>query len=1164
MPALAPKLPAAGRRVRSEALAGSADALSLAQLALSCAKERHLLAIVAAAPLAAQRLAEEIPWFAPGLRVALLPDWETLPYDHFSPHQDLVSERLATLYRVARNECDVLVIAATTALYRLAPPSYLAAFTFFLRQGERLAVDRLRAQLALAGYTNVTQVVSPGEFSIRGGLIDLFAMGSVLPYRIDLFGDDVESIKTFDVDSQRTLYPVPEIRLLPAREFPLDDAGRSKFRGRYREVFEGDPSKSPLYRDISNGVAPGGIEYYLPLFFDATATLADYLPADTTLVLHGDVPAAIERFWQDTDARYRLLRGDKARPLLPPADLFLPLDTFNGALKGFARIEVPSVVAEAAPTPAIADTPSAPHAAEGRGGKAHTSALPSVQVDRRAEDPLAALKRFLAATEARVLICAESAGRRETMQQYFTEYGLAVPLVDDWTAWIDGDSVSAPIALVVAPLHAGFAWPAARLAFVTEAELYAGVVRRGKRDAARRSNVDAMLRDLSEVRIGDPVVHEQHGIGRYLGLVTLDSGEGATEFLQLAYAIAAKLYVPVSNLHLIGRYSGASPEAAPLHELGGGQWEKAKRRAARQAHDTAAELLNLYAQRALRKGHAFKFSVHDYEAFAEGFPFEETADQQAAIEAVIKDLTSGQPMDRLVCGDVGFGKTEVALRAAYVAIADGKQVAVLVPTTLLAEQHFQVFSDRFSDLPVKLAELSRFRSPKEVKASLDGLAAGSIDLVIGTHKLIQPDIRFRNLGLVIIDEEHRFGVRQKEQLKRLRAEVDVLTLTATPIPRTLAMSLEGIRDFSVIATAPQRRLSIRTFVSTYSSGIVREAALRELKRGGQIYFLHNDIDTIGSTADRLAQLVPEARIAIAHGQMGERDLEHVMREFYAQRFNLLVCSTIIETGIDVPTANTIIIERADRFGLAQLHQLRGRVGRSHHQAYAYLLTPPEEALSAQAKKRLEAIQMMEDLGAGFYLAMHDLEIRGAGEVLGESQSGEMQEVGFQLYADMLRSAVSSLKAGREPDLTAPLGVTTEINLHVPALLPEAYCADVHERLVLYKRLANCETLDELETLQEELVDRFGRLPEPAQALVACHRLRVVARPLGVAKIDAGPERATIQFVKHPPIDPGALILLVQKDGRIRFHGPDRVRIERAAPALADRVALLREFLGRLA
>ena len=1145
LPRLVPRLPAAGQKARAGAPAGSGDALALAQLAAACAGERRLLVVVAADALGAQRLADELPWFAPGLDVALLPDWETLPYDHFSPHQDLVSQRLATLHHVSHGECSVLVVAATTALYRLAPQDYLAAFTFFLKQGTRLDVEALRAQLALAGYRHVTQVVSPGEFSVRGGLIDLFPMGSTLPYRLDLFDDDIESIRTFDVDTQRTLYPVPDVRLLPAREFPLDDAGRARFRTRFREVFEGDPSRSPLYKDVSNGVVPGGIEYYLPLFFDATATLADYLPRDAVVAFVGDVASAVERFWQDTDARYKLLRGDKLRPLLPPTSVFLPPDAFHGALKEHPRIEIPAVASEAAPD------------IDGAG----TVALPRVEVDRRAQDPLTALKRYLASGTARVLICAESAGRRETMQQYFAEYGQDVPLADDWRSFVAGQGMCA---LVVSPLHAGFAWPQAKLAFVTEAELYAGVVRRGKRDATRRTNVDAMLRDLSEVRIGDPVVHEQHGIGRYLGLVTMDLGDGAAEFLQLIYANDAKLYVPVANLHLIGRYSGASPEAAPLHELGSSQWDKAKKRAARQAHDTAAELLNLYAQRAARKGYAFKFNAHDYEAFAEGFGFDETPDQQAAIEAVIKDLTDGKPMDRLVCGDVGFGKTEVALRAAFVALADGKQVAVLVPTTLLAEQHLQVFKDRFADLPVKLAELSRFRSAKEVKAAIAGIKAGTIDLVIGTHKLIQPDVVFKNLGLVIIDEEHRFGVRQKEQLKKLRAEVDVLTLTATPIPRTLAMSLEGIRDFSVIATAPQRRLAIKTFVAEYSRGIIREAVLRELNRGGQIYFLHNDIDTISTTAERLGDLLPEARLAVAHGQMGERDLEHVMREFYAQRINLLVCSTIIETGIDVPTANTIIIERADRFGLAQLHQLRGRVGRSHHQAYAYLLTPPGGGLSAQAGKRLEAIQMMEDLGSGFYLAMHDLEIRGAGEVLGESQSGEMQEVGFQLYADMLRAAVSALKAGREPDLSAPLGVATEINLHVPALLPATYCSDVHERLVLYKRLANCESAGELQTMAEELVDRFGRPPEPAQALIACHRLRLVAKPKGIAKVDAGPERSTLQFVKTPPFDPVVLITLVQKDGRIRFAGPDRVRIEQAAPTLADRVALIRDFIGRLA
>ena len=1136
LPALIHAPPDAGRKLSAGPFAGSSDALALGQFARQCAADGRMLTAISADPQSAQRLADEIAWFAPELRVALLPDWETLPYDHFSPHQDLVSERLAALYRASRGECDVLVVAATTALYRLAPPSYLAAFTFFLTQREKLDVDGLRAQLALAGYSHVTQVVSPGEFSIRGGLIDLFPMGSALPYRIDLFDTEIESIKTFDVDTQRTLYPVQDVRLLPAREFPLDDAGRSRFRSRFREVFEGDPSKSALYKDISQGIVPGGIEYYLPLFFEHTATLADYLPPSAVIALHGDIDGAVDHFWQDTESRYRLLRGDKARPLLPPTELFLPQDAFNGAIKPFARMVML------------------------REGKGPTAPLPTVQVDRRAPDPLALLKRYLAATDARVAIVAESPGRRETMQQYFAEYGVRPALVDSFA-----DILAAPdrLLLTAAPLMTGFEWPGGKLAFVTEAELYAGVVRRSAREAARRSNVDAMVRDLSEVRIGDPVVHEQHGIGRYLGLVTLDLGDGANEYLQLIYANDAKLYVPVSNLHLISRYSGASPEAAPLHELGSGQWEKAKKKAAQQAHDTAAELLNIYAQRAARKGYAFGFKQHDYEAFAEGFGFEETGDQAAAIEAVLKDMVDGKPMDRLVCGDVGFGKTEVALRAAYVALADGKQVALLVPTTLLAEQHFQTFSDRFSDLPVRIAELSRFRSAKETKAAVEGLAAGTIDLAIGTHKLLQPDVKFKNLGLVIIDEEHRFGVRQKETLKRLRAEVDVLTLTATPIPRTLAMSLEGIRDFSVIATAPQRRLSIKTFVASYSPGIVREAALRELKRGGQIYFLHNEVDTIATRAEMLAKLLPEARIAVAHGQMPERELEQVMRDFYQQRINLLICSTIIETGIDVPSANTIIMDRADKFGLAQLHQLRGRVGRSHHQAYAYLLTPPADALSAQAKKRLEAIQMMEDLGSGFYLAMHDLEIRGAGEVLGDSQSGEMQQVGFQLYNDMLRRAVSAMKAGRVPDLTEPLGVTTEINLHVPALLPEKYCNDVHERLVLYKRLASVNSIDELDRLQEELVDRFGPTPEPTQALLACHRLRLTGMPLGVVKIDAGPERTSIQFAKHPPFDAGALILLVQKDGRIRFAGPDRLRIDRAAPALSERVALVKDFLARL-
>ncbi|MCL2309521.1 MAG: transcription-repair coupling factor, partial [Proteobacteria bacterium] len=813
--------------------------------------------------------------------------------------------------------------------------------------------------------------------------------------------------------------------------------------------------------------------------------------------------------------------------------------------------------------------------------------LPPVTIDRRAKDPLAALRQWLESTsakaeqhpfplpqgergakpKARVLFIAESAGRRETMQHMLRDGGIVLASIDDVDAWL-ADATSPQHAFAVAPLAAGFFWREHHLTVFTEYDLYRDSANRPaarhRRERTRyASDVDALIRNLAEMRSGDLVVHEQHGIGRYLGLVTLALDEGAAEFLHLQYANDATLYVPVSDLFLISRYSGVAPEAATLNELGSGQWEKARRRAAQKAFDTAADLLNLYAQRAARQGHRFAFDEHDYARFTDGFAFEETADQQATIDAVIADLTSGKPMDRLVCGDVGFGKTEVALRAAFVAIADGKQVALLVPTTLLAEQHFQVFSDRFAEWPVRIAELSRFRSAKEIKTTLDGLAGGSIDLVIGTHKLIQPDIHFKNLGLVIIDEEHRFGVRQKEQLKKLRAEVDVLTLTATPIPRTLAMSLEGLRDFSVIATAPQKRLAIKTFVSPYSAGVIREAIVRELKRGGQVYFLHNEIHTLDDKAARIAEMAPEARVVVAHGQMPERELEQVMRDFYQQRANVLVCSTIIETGIDVPNANTILIERADRFGLAQLHQLRGRVGRSHHQAYAYLLMPPEEALTAQAKKRLEAIQQMEQLGSGFYLAMHDLEIRGAGEVLGEEQSGEITEVGFQLYADMLAHAVDALKAGREPDLNEPLRIATEIHLHQPALLPESYCPDVHERLVLYKRLASASTFEALDALCEELIDRFGLLPIEGQTLVACHRLRLITRPYGVTRLDIDAERAVFTFTGKPAFDPGHLILLIQRDGRVRFAGPNRIRIEQKTSGVEESLLLVREFLSQL-
>ncbi len=1111
------------------------DALALARLG-----ERHKpLVVFCAQATEAQRLAEEVAWFGPGLRVRLLPDWETLPYDSFSPHQDLISDRLAALYHLQRGETDVLIVPATTALLRMAPVAFLAGRTFFLKQGDTLDLDALKLQLAHGGYQHVTQVVAPGEYCVRGGLVDLFPMGSVLPYRIDLMDREVDTLRTFDVDTQRTIYAVKEIRLLPAREFPIDDAGRTLFRQRFRETFEGDPSRCQVYKDVSNGIAPPGIEYFLPLFFESTATLFDYLPKGASVYMHQDVHAALDEFWRDAQGRYKVLGGDRSRPVLPPAELFLSAEQFFSAAGAWPRQSAQDL--------------------------APARAAPEVPVERRAADPLHRLKALITQGGHRIALLAESGGRRETMQQFLAEYGLRPKLAESWP---DIASATEPLTIAVSPLHGGFTLDgdgsALPLVLLTENELYASTARsRSPRDRGRTSSVEGMLRDMSELRPGDPVVHVQHGIGRYTGLVEMDYGEGNTEFLQLDYANGSKLYVPVAQLHVISRYSGGPPEAAPLHTLGGEAWEKAKDRAARKVRDTAAELLNLYAQRAAREGHAFEVTGHDLDAFAEGFGFETTGDQQGAIESVVQDMRSGKPMDRLICGDVGFGKTEVALRAAFVAVAGGRQVAVLTPTTLLAEQHFHTFSDRFADWPVKIAELSRFRTGKEQAKSLEGLAAGTIDIVIGTHKLLSPDLKFARLGLVIVDEEHRFGVRHKEMLKRLRAEVDVLTLTATPIPRTLAMSLEGLRDLSVIATAPQRRLAIKTFVTPYSIGVIREACLRELKRGGQIYFLYNEVETIENKREALEQLIPEARILVAHGQMHERDLERVMREFLQQRANLLLCSTIIETGIDIPTANTIIIDRADRFGLAQLHQLRGRVGRSHHQAYAYLLTPDGESLGSAAKKRLEAIQMMEELGSGFYLAMHDLEIRGAGEVLGESQSGEMQEIGFNLYADMLNHAVRSLKAGREPDLDQPFEATTEINLHMPALLPSNFCSDVHERLVIYKRLANCETLDEVDTMQEELVDRFGSSPEPVLALLETHRLRVLGRALGIARMDAGPEVIQLHFVPHPPLEGHGIIRLVQKNRSWKLAGPTRLRIERVTSNLAERAIAVRDVFKLL-
>ena len=1182
---------------------------------------------------AEQALRLQTAWrfFRPHDTAVFLPDWETLPYERFSPHQDLVSERLSALWQIKSGAADVLFVPVATAMQKLPPVPFLAGRTFWLKTGQTLDIGRLKSDLVDAGYNHVSHVVAAGEFAVRGGIVDLFPMGSEMPYRIDLFDDEIDSIKTFDTDTQRTISPVSEIRLLPAHEFPTDSEAQKIFRSRFREEVDGNPNDAAVYKAVSNGHFGAGVEYYLPLFFEnELETLFDYIGEDALFVSLGDVHAEANRFWSDVKSRYAMAQGDETYPPLLPQHLYLSADVFAGRLKNYGQV-LPDV-----------------------SGKEHT--LPDLAVNRQSDEPLQALKDFQTTFEGRILLCAESLGRRETMLGFLQQNGLKAKPVSDWQGFL---SAHEPLMITVAPLAYGFklgglhspsqqqpipasegeGWEEGKtvtdktkfsaaatsplpnpipqereqsaaaisddlktesslhpvenslheqirqqpaptpvgegwgegkavaaqsaIAVITESELYQYVARSRVHNHRKKHAAvsDGLLRDLAEINIGDPVVHEEHGIGRYMGLVTMDLGGETNEMMLLEYAGEAQLYVPVSQLHLISRYSGQAHENVTLHKLGSGAWNKAKRKAAEKARDTAAELLNLYAQRAAQSGYKFEINELDYQAFADGFGYEETEDQAAAIAAVIKDLTQAKPMDRLVCGDVGFGKTEVALRAAFVAVMGGKQVAVLAPTTLLVEQHAQNFADRFADFPVKVASLSRFNNSKATKAALEGMADGTVDIVIGTHKLVQDDIKFKNLGLVIIDEEHRFGVRQKEQLKRLRANVDILTMTATPIPRTLSMALEGLRDFSLITTAPSRRLAVKTFVKPFSEGSVREAVLRELKRGGQVFFLHNEVDTIENMRERLETLLPEARIGVAHGQLSERELEQVMRDFLQQRFNVLLCSTIIETGIDIPNANTIIINRADKFGLAQLHQLRGRVGRSHHQAYAYLLTP--EYITKDAEKRLDAIAAADELGAGFTLAMQDLEIRGAGEILGEGQSGEMIQVGFTLYTEMLKQAVRDLKKGRQPDLDAPLGITTEIKLHSPALLPEDYCPDIHERLVLYKRLAVCETVQQINAIHEELVDRFGLPEQPVKTLIESHHLRLAAKELGIDAIDATSEAVTITFGKHHQIDPTEIILLIQSDRNYRLAGADKLRFTAQMEDVEMRIKTVKSVLKTL-
>ena len=1139
-------MPTGTGRVAWNDLYGSARGLAIAE---SAARLNQPIVVIVRDARGLHRLEDETRFYAGGaadIPILILPDWESLPYDRYSPHPDIVSERLKTLALLPGLRRGIVFATASTLMHRLPPPSFIGAHSLDLDVGTRLDIGRFREQLERAGYRHAAQVVEPGEYAVRGGLFDIFPMGAETPYRVDLFDDVIETLRSFDPDTQRSGASVSGIHLLPAHEYPFTPEAIAHFRQAFRARFEGDPQKVPLYREVSKGLSPAGIEYYLPLFFDTLATIADYLPHNSVCIMEEGIPDAVAAFHAETDSRYELLRHDREHPLMPPEMLFLRNDDFNRIFAPLARITLRE------PDPGMSDDADPARI---------TRAPPMLGVNHRAEEPYEALLRYLDEFPGRVLLVAETAGRREVLLGMLRGHDRAPVACTRWADFLRGTD---RLAMTVAPLERGLLLAPDALSVITEQQLYGERAAQRRQRTARTRDADSIIRSLAELRPGDPVVHEDHGVGRYLGLQVLDVGDGSTEFLALEYHGGDKLYVPVTDLERIHRYTGSHPDAAPLHKLGGDAWEKAKRRAHEKAHDAAVEILEVQARRMQRAGFAFTRHDHQYDGFVAAFPFEETADQERAIRDTLADMETARPMDRLVCGDVGFGKTEVAMRAAFLATHGGKQVAVLVPTTLLAEQHYRNFSDRFADYPVRIELLSRFRSKREQDAVLADLAAGTVDIVIGTHRLLQDDAGFQRLGLVIIDEEHRFGVRQKEQLKKLRAEVDVLTMTATPIPRTLNFALSGMRDISLIATAPASRVAVKTIVTEWNDVLVREAILRELRRGGQVFFLHNDVRTIERALERVRRLVPEAEARIAHGQLPERDLERAMLDFYHQRFNVLVCSTIIETGIDVPTANTILIERADKFGLAQLHQLRGRVGRSHHRAWCYLITPPKNLLSADAQKRLEAIASLEELGAGFALASHDLEIRGAGELLGEEQSGQIDEVGFSMYTDLLQRAVASLKRGDAADAASLDAKGTEIALHAPALLPADYVEDVHMRLVLYKRIAEGDSRESLEDREAEVVDRFGPLPEPAKLLFRVAALKLRAAPLGIRRIEAGPKGARIEFHAQARVEPAAIIRLLQGAPRVyRMDGPTKLRITKDMPDAMARIAAIEEFLGAL-
>ena len=1118
-------LPTAERpRVRWGQLYGSASALKLADAARTL--ESPLL-VIAANARDLNRLEDELRFFLPAeLQPLSIPGWETLPYDLFAPHPDIVSQRLSTLSRLAALQRGVITIDVETAMQRFAPRNYIDAHAFDIAVGSKMDLNTFRTQLASAGYVNASQVMSPGEFAVRGSLLDLFPMGSNTPYRIDLFDNDVDTIRTFDVDTQRTMDKVKEIKLLPAREYPLTSEGVQQFKRRFRTRFEGDLTRISLYKDIKEGIAPAGIEYYLPLFFDKTDTLFDYLPAGTVIAYDNGVETLLETAWHDIDERHTQRSHDIERPVLRPEELFVPPADFIKQLAPRSQIEL--FINEL--------DPNRQHITWQNFG---STTPPPVKLDARAAEPARALMEHLRHYDGRTLIAAESTGRREMLLEILRKHHIQAPSMEDWQTFI---SSTVPLAITVSPIARGMQLREPAITLLAEEQLFGERARQERRRRRADRDPEKIIKDLSDLSIGSPVVHDEYGVGRYRGLMTMDIGGMPGEFLVLEYADGDKIYVPVQALDMVSRYTGGAVDNAPLHKLGTDTWAKARKKAAQKVRDTAAELLDLYARRAARVGTTLHANEAELRAFESSFRFEETPDQAQAIDSVIKDMGSDKPMDRVVCGDVGFGKTEVALRAAFVAVQAGKQVAVLVPTTLLAQQHYQTFADRFADWPVKVESMSRFRTTSQVNEVAKGLETGTVDIVVGTHRLLQSQLQFRNLGLIIIDEEHRFGVKDKEKLKQLRANIDVLTLTATPIPRTLNMAMGGLRDLSLITTPPTSRLAIKTFVMPFDGATVREACLREIRRGGQIYYVHNSVDTIDKTARMLGELVPEANIAIGHGQMRERELEQVMLDFSHQRCNLFVCTTIVESGIDVPSANTIIIERADKFGLAQLHQMRGRVGRSHHQAYAYLITPPRANMTSDAIKRLEAIESLEDLGAGFTLATHDLEIRGAGELLGEEQSGQIQEIGFAMYMEMLERAVTALKQGKNIDLEQPLHRGPEVDLHVPSLLPDDYMPDVHMRLMLYKRIAAAESLEILHELQVEMIDRFGLLPDPAKNLFRIANFKLRAKQLGIRKMDLHATGGYMLFSTDANVDPTHLIAFVQRNARThRFDGPLKVR-----------------------